>query len=93
MKSKNAIELVKMITGAVISIGVGTVVGNILHATTPKDVSKMGKVLAAVGGICIEGLVVAHAQEEAEHQIDNFLLECKEVMENVNAEEVETNED
>lgn len=87
MKQKN-IEMVKTVVGAVISIGVGTVVGNILHMTTPKDAGKIGKVLSYIGGACIEGLVVAHAQDEADQRIDGFVEEVKNAMVENEEEEV-----
>ena len=87
MKQKN-IEMVKTIVGAVISIGVGTVVGNILHTTTPKDAGKIGKALSYIGGACIEGLVVAHAQDEADQRIDGFVEEVKNAMVENEEEEV-----
>lgn len=79
MKKIN-LDTVKSITGAIISIGVGTVVGNILNTTTPKDAKKLGKILAYIGGACIEGLVVAHAQMEAEEKIDLIAAEFKEIV-------------
>ena len=87
--NKNTIETIKTLAGLVISVGVGTVVGNVLHMSTPKDATKLGRALAYVGGACIEGLVVAHAQLEAEEKIDAAVATFQEVV----AEDGETEEE
>ena len=89
---KNTIETIKSIAGVVISLGVGTVVGNILHTTTPKDAGKLMKGLTYVGGACIEALVVAHAQIEAEEKIDMAVASLQEVATEDDTIEVATEE-
>ena len=71
-KMKINLEAVKTVTGLVVSLGVGTVVGNILHTTTPRDAGKIGKALAWVGGVAVESLMAAAATEECDRRIDDI---------------------
>ena len=49
------INIIKLVGKTVISMGVGTVVGQAVKATTPANVGKLGKFLAVVGSAALGG--------------------------------------
>lgn len=75
----NTVNTIKTVAGLIVSISVGTVVGNVLHMSTPKDATKLGRAIAYLGGACIEGLVVAHAQKNMNENIDEFVATVQKV--------------
>ncbi len=64
------ITIVKSVVGLVASIGVGTVVGNAVKATTPANISKFGKIATVVGSVVLTGMVGIAAEKYTDGQID-----------------------
>ena len=66
----NNLSMFKAVVGFVASAGAGKVVSNIVKATTPSDISKINKVLLAVGSFAIGGIVGDQASKYVGEQID-----------------------
>lgn len=66
------ITIVKSIVGLGASIGVGTVVGNVVKATTPANISKFGKIATVVGSVVLTGMVGIAAEKYTDGQIDKI---------------------
>lgn len=68
------INTIKFIGQMVISMSVGTVVGNAVKATTPAAAGKLGKVFAAVGSAAIGGYLgekVANSVIPTEDEVES----------------------
>lgn len=72
INTMNILNLTKGIAGAAVSLGVGTVVGNAVKATTPGDITKYQKVVVAIGGLALTGLVSELAANRTEDKIDEL---------------------
>lgn len=68
----NAYLILKEISGLVVSAGVGTVVGNAIKHTTPKDVSKYTKVLITIGGSALGGMAGQKVAQHTKEQLDEI---------------------
>lgn len=80
------LETVKMVGGLIVSIGVGTIVTNIIGCTTPANTSKLGKACIYVGGTVIGWIAKDAATTYAEKKFDEtvntikgFMAKTKEV--------------
>ena len=78
--------LVKTIGSLVVSIGVGTIVTNVIGSTTPANTGKFGKVCIYVGGTVIGWMAKEAATTYAEKKFDEtvntikgFMAKTKEV--------------
>ena len=67
----NKLNILKSATGLIVSAGAGTIVGNAIKASTPADVKTAGKVLIAVGGFALTGMVGEMAAKYATDSIDD----------------------
>jgi hypothetical protein len=79
--------LVKAAGSIVISIGVGTIVNNVVRATTPATISKFSKVCIAVGALAVSNMVGDMAIERIEKGVDGIINGVKKKM-NESEEEV-----
>lgn len=66
----NKLNILKSATGMIVSAGAGTIVGNAIKASTPADVKTVNKVLIAVGGFALTGMVGEMASKYATDSID-----------------------
>lgn len=66
----NGLTIFKAVVEVAISLGTGTVVGNVIKATTPENMSKFGKVLVGIGSFAVSGLVSEAAVASVNRQID-----------------------
>lgn len=64
--------VIKFVASTITSIGVGTVVGNAIEATTPKDLPKFGKALVWIGSFALGGLAGYESAKYVESVIDDF---------------------
>lgn len=78
--------MVKMVGGLVVSIGVGTIVTNIIGCTTPANTGKLGKACIYVGGTVLGWIAKEAATTYAEKKFDEtvntikgFMAKTKEV--------------
>ena len=60
----------KMVLGTVSAMGAQLVVSNAIKATTPENISKIGKVLVFTGSLVISSIVSTKAQNYVVEQID-----------------------
>ena len=78
MKMLNkTLNVVKMVGGLVISIGVGAVATNLVKVTTPEDINKITKVCIGVGNFCVAGLASAAASDKFGGTIDQVINTIK----------------
>lgn len=68
----NIMPFAKGLASTVASLGVGTVVSNVITATTPIDANKYNKVLVGIGGIAVSALVGDAVTRRTEQKIDEF---------------------
>lgn len=66
----NKLNILKSATGMIVSAGAGAIVGNAIKASTPADVKTVGKVLIAVGGFALTGMVGEMASKYTSDSID-----------------------
>jgi hypothetical protein len=84
------LEMVKTVGGIVTSIGVGTIIANVIKATTPRSTRGISKLLIWAGGLALGGMISDLAGDYAEKQIQS-------TVENINkmfaVEEIEVKQD
>jgi hypothetical protein len=66
------LDIVKGVTGIIVGLGVGLIVGNAIKATTPDDIGKIGKILIGVGSFALGGILSGMAASHTEHMIDDY---------------------
>lgn len=71
------IGLVKTGAGMALGAGVGVVVGNIVKATTPVELTRYQKLLVAVGTMGLSGVIADAASRRLEDRIDNAVVAVK----------------
>ena len=76
------IGIVKGILGVVVSIGVGSIVKNIITATA-KDSTIYTKICIGVAGIVLGGMIADKATEHADATIDGIVESVKEIREEI----------
>lgn len=67
----NTFKIIKTGLGIAASIGAGGIVTNIVNATTPAGISKIGKILNFVGGAAIAAAVGNIAAENMEALVES----------------------
>lgn len=76
MLSESIFNAVKVITQMAASSGTGLIVGNLVKATTPDDISRIMKLRLAVGGWALAGtlggLVAGHVGKQIDQTEDSF---------------------
>lgn len=87
-KKKNAIPLtiIKLVGGATISIGVGTILKNIFKNYTPEQANKLTKVCTTVGSFFLSSSVAAMAVDRFEADVDNIWTAVNKILENTEEE-------
>lgn len=68
----NILTVTKGIASAAASLGVGTVVGNAITATTPVEITNVKKVIIGIGGLAVTGLVGEAVSRRTEEKIDEL---------------------
>lgn len=68
----NILTLTKGLATTAASLGVGTVVGNVVTATTPEKVSTVQKVVIGIGGLALTSLVGEAVSRRTETKIDEL---------------------
>lgn len=68
----NKLNILKSATGMIVSAGAGAIVGNAIKMSTPADVKTIGKVLIAVGGFALSGMVGEAASKYTSDSIDEL---------------------
>ena len=67
----NLFAIAKPVLSLATSMGVGTVVGNAVKATTPAALKTSQKVLVGIGGVAVSTIASHLAQSHIEQQVDN----------------------
>lgn len=67
------LDKLKLVSGAVVSLGVGFVVGNVIKATTPDDLRLITKVTGYVGAAALTGVLGTMASNYTKDQLDSFV--------------------
>jgi hypothetical protein len=67
------IPMVKQITGIVAGVGVGTVVSNVVRATTPPNAGMFTKVSAMIGSFTISGILSVPITKYTDLQVDKTI--------------------
>lgn len=68
----NILAITKGIAGTAASLGVGTVIGNAVKATSPLEPTKYQKVAIAVGGFALSSLAGEVVTRRTERKIDEL---------------------
>jgi len=66
------LELIKNTAELVVSFSVGTVIGNVIKATTPAEISKYQKGMIWIGSFVLGGMVGELAAKHTSKQIDQI---------------------
>lgn len=64
------LDLAKSVLDAVVSTGVGSIVGNHIKASTPADANRWTKATTVVGGLVLSGAVGSWGANYARGQVD-----------------------
>lgn len=89
----NVLGIVKGVSELVVSAGAGVVVGNLVRATTPYDLSKVQKVMVGVGGYAVGAVLGDLSAKYVSAQIDGYAERINEIIhpqEPLDPEEVAT---
>lgn len=73
------INTVKVIVGSASSIGAGTVISNIVKATTPETVTMVGRISITIGTVVISGMIGEMAAKYATGEVDKIFTWVKSV--------------
>lgn len=65
-------SMIKSVIGLASGFGASYVVGNVIKATTPENLTKLGKVGVWIGGFAIGGIVAKSASDYTEWQFDQI---------------------
>lgn len=76
----NVLGIVKGVSELVVSAGAGVVVGNLVRATTPYDLSKFQKVMVGVGGYAIGAVLGDLSAKYVSAQIDGYAERISEII-------------
>jgi len=76
----NKIEMVKGSIGMVVSLGVGTIITNIVKTTSDSNANAFTKVCVMAGGFVLSTMAGKMAANHAEAQIDGIINQFKEVV-------------
>jgi hypothetical protein len=74
------IQVVKTVGGIIISIGIGTIVGNAIKCTTPSSVKTINKVLVAISGFILSSMISDKVTEYTEVKIDETVDQIKKMV-------------
>lgn len=66
----NPLDLIKLVTNAAISFGIGNVVGNVIKQNSPTNVKLVRKVAIGIGGFFLSSMITDKVSKHAEEQID-----------------------
>lgn len=69
----NKLDIFKNLASLAVSIGVGTVVGNVVKSTTPSDLKMYSRVAVRIGGFVLSAIAVHQAQNYVSNEIDNIM--------------------
>ena len=86
------IERVKLVSGLVISIGVGAIVNNAIKCTTPESIRGIKKICVFVGAIALGSMLSDAATTHADKKIDKTVDQIKEMVKEAKTEEINENE-
>lgn len=76
----NPLAITKGVVGLIVSMGVGTIVGNTIKASTNSaDLNLLNKVGVGLGALAISGLVSSKVSQHTTDTIDNTLEQIEEV--------------
>lgn len=81
----NIIAVIKPVTTVVASIGVGAVIGNIIKATTPVEVTLVQKVAIGVGAFVLVNVLGDLAARSIHETVDNVAEGVEVIKETVEA--------
>lgn len=76
----NILGVVKGVAELAVSAGVGVVVGNLVRATTPEDLSRVQKIMVGVGGYAIGGVLGDLSAKHVSGQIDEYATRVREII-------------
>lgn len=71
------LEVIKLVTDAVVSTSVGMVVGNTIKATLPANMGLVKKIGVGIGGMVISSMVGDHGGKYITDKIDETVSEYK----------------
>lgn len=78
-------EIAKCIGSVLVSCGVGTVVSNACAHVTPKDVSRLGKMMSVIGAMalstCVSNKVATYVEEEFDATFEKLKDDPEEIKE------------
>ena len=81
MKKKSVIDALKFAGSLVISVGVGTVVGDAVKSTSPSNLGAVKKVLVCLGTLVLTDMFTDMATQYTMKKIDDTVSEVKEGIE------------
>jgi hypothetical protein len=73
-------EMVKAAGSLIISIGVGSIVGNVIKTTTPGSIGALKKVCIGAGSVVLSNMVGDKAVDYVEEKIEGFTTWIKDLV-------------
>lgn len=83
----NKLQLLKAGAQLVVSVGTGSIVGNIIKATTPVSIGLITKACVSVGGLVLGSMIADKASDYTGQQIDDAVDSIFGVIKDVIVEE------
>lgn len=65
------IAMIKIISGLIVSVGVGTIVSNAVKSITPTSTSTIKNIVVGIGGLVLSSMLAVKAVEYTEMKIDD----------------------
>jgi hypothetical protein len=73
-------SLVKVISGFIVSMGVGAIVGNTIKLTTPQSIGLAKKISIGIGGLVLSSMIGDYTSKYADKKIDETAEEIKKLV-------------
>jgi hypothetical protein len=73
----NPLNLTKTVTEILVSVGVGSIVGNAIKQTTPANAHIVKRISIGIGGFVLSSMISAKASKYATDQIDETVEKIK----------------
>lgn len=74
------IEMLKTVSGIIVSVGVSAIVGNAVNFTTPSSIGRIAKICTGAGKVVLASMVSKEASKYTEHKIDEAAAQFKDAM-------------
>lgn len=86
------LKLVKQVGGVLITVGIFSIVGNVVKATTPEATKGLAKICISVGGFALSTMLAANVVGHSVIEVDRTVDEIKKDLEELEEKEKKKND-